>query len=305
MSAAIVIVNPVAGSGRARRAATALHAAVSAAGGEMVESSAPGDVARIAAEAARSGVSRVVAVGGEGTVQEVANGLRGLPSPPAVGIVPGGNGNDLARALGLPRDPLAALAVALHAGTRAVDLGLVRSAAGERRFVAAGGTGFDAGVATRMAGHRAWWQRGRPGYLLTTLDELRRQRNAVIGLTVDGEAVALPGPILFAAFANGPFYGGGMQICPTARLDDGALDLCVVGDLSRLAALRELPGLYRGAHVDHPAVSFHRFRSLRIEGAGTPVHLDGEPFGSLPIEIEVEPAAMRVAVASGSGTVAP
>lgn len=304
MSAAVVIVNPVAGSGRATRAAAALHAAVSAAGGEMVESSAPGDVARIAAEAARNGAERIVAVGGEGTIQEVANGLRHAPAPPPVGIVPGGNGNDLARALSLPRDPLAALAVALHGSTRAIDLGLVRSAAGERRFVAAGGTGFDAGVAARMAGDRAWWQRGRPGYLLTTLHELRRHRNASIRLTVDGAAIPLDGPVLFAAFANGAYYGGGMQICPDARLDDGTFDLCVVGDLSRLAALRELPGLYRGAHVDHPAVSFHAFRRLRIEGVGTPVHLDGEPFGTLPVDIEVEPAALRVAVPSGSGTVA-
>jgi diacylglycerol kinase (ATP) len=180
---------------------------------------------------------------------------------------------------------------------------VARSVGRERRFVTAGGAGFDAGVAARMAGERAWWQRGQLGYLLTTLDELRRQRNAVVELTVDGAVIPRDGGVLFTAFANGAYYGGGMQICPEARVDDGLLDLCVVGDLSRLAALRELPGLYRGAHVDHPAVSFHPFRRLRIEGTHVPVHLDGEPFGTLPAEIEVEPGALRVAVAAGSATV--
>lgn len=299
----LAIVNPIAGSGRAQRAAATLRAAVTAAGGEMVSSSGPGDIERLTAGAAAQGIERIVAIGGEGTLQEVANGLRGASPQPVVGIVPGGNGNDLARALGLPREPLAALAVALHGAARTIDLGVARAGGRERRFVTAGGAGFDAGVAARMAGERTWWQRGRLGYLLTTLDELRHQRNAVVELTVDGAVVRLDGAVLFTAFANGAWYGGGMQICPEARLDDGLLDLCVVGDLSRLAALRELPGLYHGAHVDHPAVSFHPFRRLRIEGGHAPLHLDGEPFGALPVEVEVEPGALLVAVAAGSATV--
>lgn len=303
MASVVVIVNPAAGSGRAVRAAARLRHAALAAGAEMRVSTAPGDVERLAREAAAAGISRIVAVGGEGTVQEVANGLAGAPAT-AVGIVPGGNGNDLARALGLPREPLAALAVALDCAPRAIDLGMVRSAAGERRFVAAGGTGFDAGVATRMAGARAWWQRGRLGYLLTTLDELRHHRNAAVRMTLDGSELAIDGPILFAAFANSAFYGGGMQIAPQALPDDGLLDLCLVGDLSRLEALRQLPGLYRGAHVTHPAVTMRRFRSLRIEGEAAPVHLDGEPHGRLPVHVEVLPGALRVAAPTGSATVA-
>lgn len=302
MAGVVVIVNPVAGSGRAVRAAARLREAARAAGAEVRVSAARGDVARLAYEAAVGGVERIVVVGGDGTIQEVANGLAGAP-PAVVGIVPGGNGNDVARALGLPRDPLAALAVALGAARRAVDVGLARGSEGERRFVAAGGTGFDAGVATRMAGARAWWQRGRAGYLLTTLDELRRHRNATVRMTIDGLPVAIEAPILFAAFANGPFYGGGMQISPDAVSDDGLLDLCLVGDLSRLEALRQLPGLYRGAHVSHPAVTMLRFRSLRIEGDPAPVHLDGEPWGRLPIRVEVLPGALHVAVPARSGTV--
>lgn len=303
MHRVIVIVNPAAGSGRAERAAAALHAAIDASGAVRVTSGAPGDIERVAREAAEEGLERIVAIGGEGTVQEIANGLRGAATLPVLGIVPGGNGNDLARALSLPRDPVAALALALHGPGISVDVGLARASGRERRFVAAGGVGFDAAVATRMAGPRAWWQRGRAGYLLTTVDELRRHRNVRVEVTVDGTRLALNGPILFAAIANGAFYGGGMQIAPAARADDGQLDLCLVGDLSRLEALRQLPGLYRGSHVGHPRVAFHRFRTLCIEGDPAPLHLDGEPFGSVPLEVSVEPGALLVARPAVSGTV--
>ena len=248
MSAAprsLVILNPVAGNGRARRAGERLVAAARAAGATLVETGARGHATELAARAQRDGYRRVIAVGGEGTVQEVANGLIGGDSRVTLGIVPGGNGNDLARALGLPRDPLAALAIALHGVPAPMDVGLASGAAGSRAFVDAAGIGFDAGIAARMAGPRSRWQRGRAGYLLTTLDELRRYRNARVRIRVDGGAWD-ERVILFAAVANGAWYGGGMLIAPGARLDDGQLAMCLVGDLSRIAALGQLPGLYRG-----------------------------------------------------------
>jgi diacylglycerol kinase (ATP) len=102
---------------------------------------------------------------------------------------------------------------------------------------------------------------------------------------------------LFIAFANGPYYGGGMQICPDAETDDGWLDVCLVGDLSRLAALRELPGIYQAKHVRNPKVEIAHARSLRIEGdPATRVHLDGEPFGTVPIDVSLLPGAVSVAV---------
>jgi diacylglycerol kinase (ATP) len=104
---------------------------------------------------------------------------------------------------------------------------------------------------------------------------------------------------LFVAFANGPFYGGGMQICPNAETDDGWLDVCLVGDLSRLAALRELPGIYQAKHLKNPRVEIVHAHTIRIEGtATTRVHLDGEPFGNVPVEITLKPRAVSVAVAA-------
>ena len=105
------------------------------------------------------------------------------------------------------------------------------------------------------------------------------------------------GTFLFVAFANCPYYGGGMQICPGARTDDGWLDVCMIGDLSRFAALLELPGIYKARHVNNPKIEIVRARSLRIEGEPqTRIHLDGEPFGELPLEVSLLAGAVRVAV---------
>lgn len=267
----------------------------------VLETREPGHGERLAATAADLGHDRVVAVGGDGTVHEVINGLMSNTAPgppPMLGVVPAGSGNDLARSLGLPLNPLDALSVAMGDRSRPLDLGVAICDGIQRHFHAAGGTGFDAQVAFTMAGKRRGWQRGRAGYFLSTLNELRRYRNAELRIwlaTPDG-ARQLDGRFLFVAFANGPYYGGGMQICPDASNRDGMLDVCLVGDISRLGAMKELPGIYRGAHVHHPLVEIVRVLEMRIEGpADARVHLDGEPLGMLPVEVRVRPAALQVA----------
>ena len=272
----------------------------------MVETSAPGHARELARHAAQSGHDRVVAVGGDGTVQEVVNGLLEGQNGLAVGILPSGNGNDLARSLGLPTRPQDALGVALGGELTTIDVGRATRGDGVtgtvRHFASAGGIGFDAQVARTMAGRRHRWQRGRIGYLLSTLWELQRFHNRGVQLTIDtaeGEQ-RIERRILFMAFANGQYYGGGMQICPAAQLDDGWIDLCLVGDISRLEAVHQLPGLYHGRHVGHPAVEFVRARSVVIAGEdGTHAHLDGEPFGTIPLLIDVVPMALQVAVSRG------
>ena len=125
--------------------------------------------------------------------------------------------------------------------------------------------------------------------------ELRRFENCRVRIALDGQV--LERDVLLIAIANGAYYGGGMRIAPDARADDGLLDVCVVGDISRITALRELPNLYRGTHVRHPAVSMHTAVAIDVDGSsGTRVHLDGEPFGSLPLAISLVPRAIEVAV---------
>ncbi len=287
--------NPAAGGGRAARSARWFRDRLLSrpdAGLEVARR--PGDVERLAADALRRGYGRVIAVGGDGTVQEAINGIAAGQGPVELGIVPLGSGNDLARGLGLPSDLERAWRVAVGHATRPVDVAAARNGAGiERWFASAGGIGFDAQVANRMAARR-WWQAGRAGYLATTLIELRRFRNSAASIRIDDGEVA--DRVLFVAIANGPFYGGGMRIAPDARVDDGLLDVCVVGDVSRLTAIRQLPNLYRGTHVRHPSVSTGRGRRVTIEGEpGTPVHLDGEPFGTLPLAVSVGQWTLDVA----------
>jgi diacylglycerol kinase (ATP) len=312
--APLVIINPIAGNGRAQHLAPRIQAwlAEHSRGARLVETRERGHAERLVAAAGDLGHDRVVIVGGDGTVHEAVNGVMAdgrLPTGArmSLGIVPAGSGNDLVRDLLLPMDPMGALAIALGEQERAIDVARADDRRGRiRHFVVAGGVGFDAQVAHVMFGHRLPWQKGRPGYFLSTFIELMRFRNRrlVLTLSTDQGEVRTERLSLLVAFANGPFLGGGMQICPGAEVADGLLDLCVAGDLSRIEALRLLPGMYKGAHVGHPKVEFMRAASIQFDGDhATLVHLDGEPFGNLPLTVRVLPSALRVAVGE-SGTVA-
>jgi diacylglycerol kinase (ATP) len=175
-----------------------------------------------------------------------------------------------------------------------VDAARARNGAGQERwFASAGGVGFDAQVAAAMVRRRGW-QAGKAGYVLTTLTELRRFENRPVTITLDDDTFSRS--VLFVAIANGAYYGGGMKIAPGAEPDDGRLDVCVVGDISRLTALREMPNLYRGTHVRNPAVSLHTAQTIRIEGDSSAlIHLDGEPFGTLPLDVRIAPGVLSVA----------
>ena len=294
-SAPLVIVNPVAGGGRAgRRLEWLRHRLAGNEGARLVVTSRAGEAETIAAESDSGGHDRVVAVGGDGTVQEVVNGLMAGGSRAALGIVPLGSGNDLARSLGLPRDLGRSVDAALGDAETWIDLLHATNGDGRARwFASAGGVGFDAQVAEAMSRHRTR-NPGRAGYLVTTFRELRRFENRRLGITLDGRRSERD--VLFLAVANGPYYGGGMHVAPGASLDDGRFDLCIVGDISRLTAVRQLANLYRGTHIRHPQVDVARGAHLVVDSAvATRIHLDGEPFGSLPLEVRAHGGRMRVA----------
>lgn len=293
--APLVIVNPAAGGGRVVRSVHWLRERLAVRPDVRLEiTGRRGDAEALAADAARTGHDRVVAVGGDGTVQEVVNGLLAAGDPPSLGIVPLGSGNDLARSLGLPVELASAWKFAIGHATRRIDVAHARNGSGrERWFASAGGIGFDARVAAAMA-DRSGWQGGRAGYLFTTLAELRRFENRRVRLTIDGATESAD--VLFVAIANGAYYGGGMRIAPGASVDDGLLDVCVVGDISRLTVLRQLPNLYRGTHINHPGVTMRSGTSIEADSDGdTRIHLDGEPFGTLPLRVTIRHGAIAVA----------
>ena len=293
----LVIVNPVAGGGRAATVARRLDADLREADAVVRWTAFAGDAEEIARTARADGRERVVVIGGDGTLQEVVNGLMGVTgdSMPVMGIVPCGRGNDLARSIGLPRSPSVAWRVAVAGGSGAVDVLHASGDHGTQRwFASAGGAGFDAQVAAAMS-ERQGWRRSAMGYAIATLNELRRYGNRPLRMTVD-EGPPVERRALFVAVANGEYYGGGMRIAPGAEINDGSFDVCLVGDISRTEAVRWLPRLYRGTHLANRNVELLRGKSIRIESVEpTAVHLDGEPFGALPVRITAHPAVLHIA----------
>lgn len=259
----------------------------------MVETRARGHAATLAAEAARARVPLVVAVGGDGTLNEVVNGLVPLRAeyPVTVGALMTGRGRDACRNLGLARDPRHAARRLIEGRVAALDVGLARWPGGHRYFLGSAGTGFDAVVAER-AGARG----GRLTYARAVLTSLREYRPAGIAVRLD-DADAWAGPAASVVVCNGAWFGGGMRIAPGARPDDGLLDVVRLGALGRLELARWLPTVYWGGHLANPRIALRRAARVRVEAdAPLPVQLDGELGAHTPLDVEICPGALRLLV---------
>jgi YegS/Rv2252/BmrU family lipid kinase len=264
------------------------------AGGTFVETERPGHAIALTEEAARDGAEAVVAVGGDGTVNEVVNGLLRVPEArrPAFGVVPDGTGNDYGFLLGLRPGDLDGAARAIAAGrTHVLDAGEVNG-----RFFANGvGLGFDGAVAEAAA--RVRYLKGFPAYLWSVVNVLRSWENFTLTLTADGRAIE--GRAFLAAVANGPRSGGGFLLAPQAKADDGLFDVCRLGDLGRLEALRHLPKALDGSHVGLPWVTILRAREV-VLASDRPLtaHVDGNLVTGAahpePLRFRILPRALRV-----------
>ncbi len=285
-----VIVNPVAGRGRTRRLITAIEARATAAGAKVEISMTPDDPPRMAREAAAIGHD-LVACGGDGLVAVVA----GIAADTGrrLAIVPTGAGNDFARSLGYdPKQPLDAFDALEHGRDRVIDLGRVNG----RWYTCVTASGFDA-EANRWANtvHRL---SGTALYVAAVMRTLAVYRPHPFRLTVDGAAHEMRAWLV--AVGNGPAYGGGMTIAPSADLDDGLLDVTVVGAMNRVQMLANFPRVFRGTHVRHPLVT--TFRGARIElssldpSVPMDVYADGERVGPLPATMEAVGGALTARV---------
>ena len=304
----LVVVNPVSAGGQTARRWPRIRTALREAGIEIHShlTVSRGDATAVTREEiTRRRVHRVVAVGGDGTLNEVVNGCfdeRGVPLARnlTVGLIPSGTGSDLRRTLSLPTDPHAAAHLLAGGTTRTIDLGRIVFADGSQRlFTNVADCGLGGEVVTRInrSRHKRAGLLGSAVFLGVSMTELMSFRNRDVLLTIDG--VTSRARVQQVVVANGRCFGGGMRIAPTADPADGLLEVIVVGDISRFGALRAVPRLFRGTHLSLPAVSSHRVRSIGIavvEGEIPPrFDVDGEQVGSAPAEITVLPQALRFA----------
>jgi diacylglycerol kinase (ATP) len=284
-----LLVNPVSGKGRGARLLAPVGDRLRSAGVDVDvivgrDADEAFDLVRTVV-AGDPGVDGVVAVGGDGLVNLAVQVVAGTAVP--LGIIPAGSGNDVARALGIPRgDPLAAADLVLAGTTRAVDLGR----ADGRWFAGVLGSGFDSMVNERA--NRMSWPTGRSRYNLAILAELRVFRPVPFVLELDGERWETEA--MLVAVGNGSSYGGGMRVCPDARLDDGLLDVTVLGPISKPEFLRVFPSVYKGTHVHHRAVTVRRARTVVLSSPGVTAYADGERVAALPVRCDAVPAALQV-----------
>ncbi len=295
------IFNPCSGRNRRRpRLAGAIKAFISARSldARFAVTEGPGHATELAREAVMAGHEVVVAVGGDGTMNEVAQGL--LNTPAALALVPCGSGNGLARHLGLPRSPLGALRLAAGTGSRvvAVDTGTANG----KPFFNAMGLGLDADVSQRF---NRLTRRGLPAYARVAWSALRELRAQRCIVTCGARQETMD--VLLIAIANSDQYGNNARIAPGARVDDGRLDLVAIRSIGLLRAATLVPRLFLGNIDRSPHVT--RFTGPRFVidrmGPGL-IHTDGETH-PMParVEVEVQPRSLRIIIPMVSGAVAP
>jgi YegS/Rv2252/BmrU family lipid kinase len=260
----VLIVNPAAGGGRAARALDRVLEALAPLRPFDVYVTQPGEVRpaeRAAREAVLAGVERIFVLGGDGSCSQAVNGAYAAGGVNALarvafGFLPAGTGRDYARSAGIPRDPVAAArALARGAAARRVDLGVVHLAGGvDRLFLNVASFGISAQIAHALEEFPQLKRRaGAVAFGLATLRAGLRYAPVETELRVDLQA-AQRGPTAAIAVANGGWFGGGMHVAPTARLDDGLFEVVRFGDLARRDFVISLPRLYRGTHYTHPHV---------------------------------------------------
>lgn len=297
----LLIVNPSAQSGRAQRALRAvselLEGVTNANRGhhyEIIETTYPRDAVIIAHELGEH-FDTVFALGGDGLVHEVVNGLMQLPieKRPTLGVFPAGQGNDFARALDLPLDPMRMLDVLPDLEVRCIDIGSVN----EVFFAETLSFGLDAAIALEtMERRRNTNKTGTILYLESGFNQIKNHLapiKATFG--IDGAEVH---PIEFYTFAiqNGRTYGGGFKICPSAQLDDGLFDICyATPPLSRFEAVRLFMKAKEGKHVDDAHIHFLAGKEVSLHfDKIVPAQIDGEPISAYDYRIKIIPKALKV-----------
>jgi YegS/Rv2252/BmrU family lipid kinase len=267
--------------------------------GETLFSERAGHLIDLAERAAREDAELVVAVGGDGTLNETVNGLMRGGARPELATIPLGTGMDFVRTYGIPTRFEDAVRTAIDGRARTIDVGRVtyRTWAGtesERYVVNVGSVGMSAAVAQRANGMSKALG-GKATFFYALVRVFLGWQNSVIEVELDGarRSARMHDVIV----ANGQYHGGAMWLAPEASPDDGLFDVLLIGDVTKLDFATTAPKLYRGTHLAHPKVDLERAHVVSVDGAETlPIELDGEQVGTTPARFEVVPGALRVRV---------
>jgi diacylglycerol kinase (ATP) len=283
----ILAINPTSGRGHARKRALSaeqyfagLGISVTLLEGDSLDSFRD----KFVNELEQGSISGVVAFGGDGFIHEILQHIVNREIP--LGVIPCGTGNDFARSIGVHRLSLTQqLDLIAHSDLRSIDLGRVD----QTWFAAILSSGFDALVNERA--NIMQWPKGRMRYNIAMIEKILALKTHSYRMRLDGEFIDAEATLV--TIANGPSYGGGMRVCPDARLDDGLFDVMVLAKVSRTELLKVFPKVYTGRHVGHPAVTFYRCQEIEIIGSGSSF-ADGEPITTLPLSAQCVSNALKV-----------
>lgn len=287
-----LIVNPIAGRGAAKRALDQASALFAEKGHSIAVklSEYAGHATELAKQAAREAHHVIVALGGDGTVREVAMGLLG--SGAVMGFLPCGTGNDFARPLDMPTDVENAVDILIHGEDREMDAGY----ANDEFFINVAGFGFDVDALDATEFFKTKPLLSGSAYLWGLLRALTRLQLRDTKIIADG--VEMEKKVLMIAAGNGTHFGGGMCITPQAVPHDGLLDICIVHDVTRRTVLRVLPKLMKGRHIEETKFVTY-FKAAKCTAISTPVarmETDGEVVGLTPVTFRAEPRALTMRV---------
>ncbi len=297
-----VIVNPVAGAYSTRRKWPRISKLLKHIGlsFDYEYTEGVGHAMELARVAISEGYPYLVAVGGDGTVNEVANGIlsaTGLQKT-VLGVIGTGTGSDFIRSVGIPRDFTTACSFLTSSRRLEIDVGVVEYQSGgksrQRFFVNAAGIGFDATVVEKTERLPKYFG-GTIPYVIGLLSTLFGYQNKLVTLDIGNRVEEAR--ILSVVVANGCYFGGGMNMAPQAELRDNLFDVVIVGDMGKFELLKALPTVYNGTHISHPKVRVEKVAKIKVDSSERIlVHADGELLGEGPATFWLKPAALSIVV---------
>lgn len=291
----VIIANPESGNGKAIKNAQTLGDHIKQEGMEVSihQTLCRGDGERLAKIAVEKGASHIIACGGDGTVNEVINGIKSAATKynePILALLPSGRCNNFWKELNAPSDPKHLSNLLSSGQSKKVDLGTING----RYFATVAALGFDSAVAEFVDDKRGpAFLKGTASYLYALMSTLPKFEFPMV--SINGDIDSFQEKVLLVAIGNTASYGGNFIITPSAKPNDGLLDVCIVRKISKFEILKVLPKVFSGKHVTHPSVSIENIKSITVDSK-TPMWIwaDGERIMTVPATIKVEPSAINV-----------